>query len=104
MALGEAAFFSTVITPGADFVVAGLAAAVDWATSFSTGWAPGAEPALQGSAFSKKRLAAWASRVGLRRNCRVFAAESTARERDIQTFFPFTEVSSTRQESLQAFR
>src|SRR5258708_32579599 len=68
-ALGYAAFLSTVITRGV------------------TVWeAP--------SAFAKKRFAAWASRVALRWNSRVFPSESTARYRyNIHAPLIFTYVS-----------
>jgi hypothetical protein len=78
-ALRYAAFFSTVITRGV------------------TVWeAP--------SAFTKRCLAACASRVALRWNSHVFPWESTARERSIPPSLTFTEVSSPRQESVAALR
>jgi hypothetical protein len=43
-------------------------------------------------------------RNALRRNSRVFPSESIARYRYIRTFFTLIDVSSTFQESLQAFR
>jgi hypothetical protein len=56
------------------------------------------------SAFTKKRLAAWASRVGLKRNSKVLPSESTARYGYIQVFLILMYVSSTLQESVQALR
>jgi hypothetical protein len=70
MALGEAAFFSRVITPGADVAAVQSARAVASSTCSSTRCAPGAEHALEGRAFTKKPLAAWASRLARKRNGR----------------------------------
>jgi hypothetical protein len=54
--------------------------------------------------FDEKILAASASRVGLKKHSIGFPWESTARERETQTFLILMEVSSTLQESFQAFR
>jgi hypothetical protein len=73
MALGEAAFFSSVSTPGAHVAAVESARAVASSTCSSTACAPGAEHALEGRAFTKKPLAAWASRLARQSNGRRIA-------------------------------
>src|SRR5205807_5994426 len=89
---------------GTEEVVMGSARAVGSSTCSWSGRAPGAEHAVACRAFLKKRLAASASRVGLKRNSRVFPSESTARYRYVHVPLILMYVSSTLQESLHAFR
>jgi hypothetical protein len=104
IAEGLAAFVSPFITPGADVGGSGSAAAVGWATYSWIERAPEAEPAVACSALTKNRLAAEASRVGLKRNARGFPCQSTARDRDLQVVRTLRDVSSTFQESVVAFK
>jgi NADPH:quinone reductase-like Zn-dependent oxidoreductase len=68
--LGMGRMLVDMITRGTNVVVVGAAATVGWATCSLAGRACGDEPAVECSALTKKRLAASASRVALRRNSR----------------------------------
>src|SRR5258708_15264299 len=92
------------MTRGSDFLALRSAGTGGWAIFSLILPEGGTELVQEPKALRRKRLAASASRVGLKRNSSVFPCESTARYRYIHTFLILMYVSSTFHESLQVFR